>query len=76
MKQLVLPREDFEKWYKVALLFLGPVAVIYCIYVKGQIEVDGFQWTDFIPNEFVWGSIFSYLLNEALAYFKRIADAK
>lgn len=75
MKQLLLERKDLDSWLRVAVLFLAPVLVIYIGFVLGNMD-DGFQWSDFVPNLFVQGAIVAYILNEALAYLKKLKENK
>lgn len=73
--RLILPKEELEKWYKIAILFLAPIGVIYFGFVYGNLD-DGLQLSDFIPNAFVNGAIIAYILNEILAYLKRVREVK
>lgn len=75
MDRLSLPRSEFVKWYRVAILFLAPVLTLYIIYVLNNMG-DGFKWSDFIPNLFIQGAIVAYFLNEVLAYLKRVKESK
>jgi uncharacterized membrane protein len=75
MNELRLNKTELSEWYRVAILFLAPVLIIYIGFVLGNMS-DGFQWNDFVPNLFVQGAIVAYFLNEALAYFKRLLEKK
>ena len=66
-----LIRQDLKSWAKVAALFLAPVALIYFAFVQGNIGLDGFAWSDFVPNLFVQGAMVAWVLNEALALIKK-----
>jgi len=73
--KLVLPKAELSKWYKIAILFLAPVLIIYFGFVYGNLD-DGLQLSDFVPNPFVMGAVAAYILNEILAYLKRIVETK
>lgn len=76
-KRFQLTRRDLESWGKTALLFIAPVAILYFTFVIEQINVDGFQPKDFIPNVLVQGAMIVYVLNEILAFFKKwIGESK
>lgn len=75
MKRLILSGEDFNKWFKIAVLFSAPVLIIYVGFVLNNIQ-DGFEWSDFAPNQVVIGACVAYILNEVLAYLKRLIEAK
>lgn len=75
MNRLVLPTTELQKWFKVAVIFLAPVLVIYFGFVITNIQ-DGFELTDFIPNKIVEGAMVAYVLNELLAYLRKVAENK
>jgi hypothetical protein len=75
MNRLVLPTTELQKWFKVAVIFLAPVFIIYFGFVVSNIQ-DGFDWKDFIPNKIVEGAVVAYILNEILAYLKRLVETK
>ena len=68
-----LTRSDVESWAKTAGLFLAPLALIYFAFVEQGLD-NGFQATDLVPNQFVWGSIVSYTLAEITALVKKFVS--
>lgn len=52
----IISPENAKKWATNALVFFAPVLVIYLGAVADAINVDGFQWTDFVPNMVVAGT--------------------
>jgi hypothetical protein len=74
-KRFTLNRADVESWFKTALVFLAPVALIYTSFVQ-QNMVDGFEWEDFVPNLFVQGSMVGYVLAEITALIKKFVEGK
>lgn len=69
-----LIKNDIKSWGKIALLFLAPVFVLYISFVISNSKIDGFAWSDFIPNLFIQGVMVVYILNEALALVKKYIE--
>ena len=70
-----LIKQDLKSWAKVALLFFAVPAMMYITYVTGNIEIDGFAWSDFIPNTFIQGSLVTWFLGEILALIKKFVES-
>lgn len=68
-----LTEDEFKQWAKYCLFFLVPVVILYIGYVINNMS-DGFEWSDFVPNLLVQGAMVSYVLNEVLAYLKRLKE--
>lgn len=64
---------DLDKWLINGLVFIAPVMVIYILFVIANINTEGIQWSDFVPNNFVIGSMTLYVLNIALDFFKKLS---
>lgn len=73
--KLLLPATELQKWLKVAVIFLAPVFIIYLGFTAGNLQ-DGFDWSDFIPNKVVEGAMVAYVLNEILAYLRKVVVNK
>lgn len=63
-----------NKWFRNALIFLSPVAVIYLVAIVGVINANNgaVQPTDFIPTPFTLGAGTLYILNSALDYLRKL----
>lgn len=70
-----LTKTDQTKWIKNTVLFSAPVALIYLGFVQTGITTDGFQWSDFIPNEFVIGSMITYLISTTIDLIKKFISS-
>ena len=73
--RLVPSQELLAKWSLNARVFLAPVALIYLPFVTSNIEKDGFQLSDFTPNQIVIGAIVLYVMNLLLDWFKKVAKS-
>lgn len=62
---------DWNKWYKNTMIFVSPLAVLYLVFVIANINLDGIQLADFIPNDVVIGAMSLYVLNVLLDFFKK-----
>ena len=71
--RLRLNIEDMKKWMNNTLLFISPIAVIYLVFVTANVNEGGLSWSDFIPNNFVLGTMASYVLAVLLDFFKKLA---
>ncbi len=58
-----LTRADVNKWLINTREFLAPLGAIYFGFVIANLNDAGFAWSDFIPNNFVIGSMALYLVN-------------
>lgn len=67
---------DREKFLHNATLFLAPLVVIYLSAVIAEINNDGFQLVDFIPNTVVIGSLVLYVLNTTLDFLRKFVPEK
>jgi hypothetical protein len=63
---------DLKNWVHNTLIFLSPVAIIYLVFVAANIELDGFQLLDFVPDNIVIGAGILYLVNVALDFFRKL----
>ncbi len=50
---------------------MAPVALIYLAFVATEITEQGFSLTDFVPSNFVLGSMVLYLINVLIDFFKK-----
>jgi len=66
---------DTKAFLNKALVQTAPVLLIYVGFVIEQIA-DGFQWSDFIPNMVVQGTIVLYILNRAYDALQRLYKGK
>lgn len=71
-----LSKTDWRKWAINVALFASPVALIYLGTVQGNINNDGFQWTDFQTNQFVIGSMITYVVSSAIDLIKKYVSGK
>ena len=65
--------EDVKKWVDNSLLFIAPLATIYLIFVAANINEGGLSWSDFVPNNFVLGTMVLYIVNVLLDFFKKLS---
>lgn len=61
-----------KKWVTNLLKFSAPLALIYLGYVYLQIQGNGFQVTDFVPDQAVIGALMLWILNAALDFFRKL----
>jgi len=69
--KLGLTRIDTNKFLNNTLTFMAPVALIYLAFVATEITEQGFSLTDFVPSNFVLGSMVLYLINVLIDFFKK-----
>ena len=69
--KLGLKTVDFDKWLNNTLDFFAPVGVIYLGFVATQIVDLGFAVTDFVPSNFVLGSMVLYIINVLLDFLRK-----
>lgn len=67
---------DKQKFIRNATLFLAPLAIIYLSAVVAEINDNGFQVDDFIPNTVVIGSLVLYVLNTTLDFLRKFVPEK
>lgn len=72
--QYKLTSTDRVKWLTNAGLFAAPVALIYLMFIQTNITLDGFQYTDFRPNEFVIGSMVTYVISSLIDLTKKFVS--
>lgn len=63
---------DVQRFSVNALIFLGPVALIYLPFVASNLA-DGLQWADFAPNAMVLGAMVLYLVNTLMDFFRKLS---
>lgn len=66
---------EWRKWVRNTAIFIIPAIIVYVQYVLGEIKVDGFSWSDFMPNLLVIGSIVTYLLSTTLDFLLKFVPA-
>lgn len=71
--KLGLRSMDFSKWLSNTLDFFAPVGLIYLAYVGTQVVTNGFALTDFIPSNFVSGSMVLYVINVVMDFLRKRA---
>lgn len=62
---------DWSKWIFNTLVFAAPLAILYLLFVQANINIDGFQVTDFQPTKEVIGGMILYVINVLLDFFKK-----
>lgn len=68
---------ELEKFLRNSLFFLAPLLIIYLTFVAANINVDGFQPSDFTPTNEVIGAIILYVLNVILDFLRKyVPDTK
>ena len=67
-----LDSERLAKWWKNTITFLAPVIIIYLTSVVSNIQTADFSLLDFVPSNFVLGSMTLYLVNVTLDYLKKL----
>jgi hypothetical protein len=75
-KRFTLNGADVKSCLTTAALFLAPMTLIYFTFVEQQVDTNGFQWSDFVPNLFVQGAMVSYGLAEVTALIKKFVQGK
>lgn len=71
-----LNKEDWCRWGKNTLTFLGPLVLMYLTFVGGEIQKDGLQPTDFAVNNLVAGAMILYVINSITDLLKKLAVGK
>lgn len=77
MKTIISPRftmvsVEVEGWIRNTLMFLAPLFIlIYFPFVTNNIQTDGFQLSDFLPNQYVMGAITLYVGNVITDFLKK-----
>jgi len=54
---------DLQRWLANLTRFAAPLFAMYIAFVIAQINLDGFSWNDFIPNDLTIGGMILYFLN-------------
>ena len=75
-KRFTLSREDLNKWGRNIVIFFGPLGLIYLAFAVANIEGDGFQWADFVPNMIVLGAMTLYLINATTDLIRKFLAGK
>ena len=70
-----LTRHDLSSWLKTAIVFTIPVWLIYFTAVQAAFS-NGFEWSDFIPNQLTQGSIVGWVLSQVLALLRKWGTEK
>jgi hypothetical protein len=65
-----------KKWGMNALKFTAPLGVMYLSFVIANINIDGFQLTDFVPSAVMSGGIILYILNAATDFLRKLTQAQ
>lgn len=58
-----LNKTELKQWLNNARRFLLPLLVIYCGSVATAINLDGFNFSDFVPNAITQGAMALYVVN-------------
>jgi len=66
---------DTQAFIKKALIQTAPVILIYLGFVIEQ-TVDGFAWSDFVPNLVVQGTVTLYVVNRVYDALQRLISGK
>jgi len=69
-----LNNEELKKWFLDSMYFLAPLAIMYISFVQGNINNNGFQSSDFVPDDLVIGGMILYILNTAFNFFKKFVS--
>jgi len=69
--QNTLNTQDILNWIKNMSIFFGPVALIYLVYVIGNITTAGFSWNVFAINQVTQGAMALYILNAVVDLIKK-----
>lgn len=75
-KKFQINAKDVKKVLSNALLFLAPVILLYITFVQTEINADGIQLKDFIPNSIVIGAMVLYGLNVITDFLKKLLAGK
>lgn len=65
---------DWKKWFNNALKFLAPLGILYAAFVTANINLDGFQVTDFRPTPEVIGGLVLYILNAGQDFLRKFTS--
>lgn len=72
-----LPKSEWKKAWKQALLFLAPLVLLYVNQVTGILSLPThiINLSDFIPSSFTLGAISLFILNRVTDIIKRFIDS-
>jgi len=66
-----LGKIGWEKLRDNAIKFLATPVTLYVAFVMGNVQVDGVQALDFVPNQFVLGGIVVYIGSVVQDFFRK-----
>lgn len=68
---LRMDQPDWNKWANNAFKFLAPLGLLYAAFVTANLNLDGFQTTDFQPTREVIGALMLYILNAGQDFLRK-----